>query len=79
MDHIKCTLLFSRSVSRELQREITYGTVCIFVSSVFIFVGVVASYKVEARLLLKKFRRVNGHQWDDALPGDRKAKFCSGL
>ena len=81
-DHVKDTLVVSRGVDRPLEKAITQGTVLSFVSTVFDPVGLVASYTVSARLLLKDIWKISGQSWEDELPEDIRDKILewhSGL
>ena len=81
-DHLKDILVVSRGVDRPLDKAITQRTVLSFVSSVFDPVGLVASYTIRARLLLKDIWKISGQSWDDELPEDIRDKFLewhSGL
>ena len=59
-DHVKDTLVVSRGVDRPLDKPITQQTVLSFVSSVVDPVGLVAPYKLRARLLLKDIWKISG-------------------
>ena len=69
-------------VKDPLDKTITQHTVLSFVSSVFDPIGLVASYAVKARLLLKDIWRISVLKWDDDLPEEIKKQFLewhSGL
>ena len=57
-DHFKDTVGFSRGVDRSLDKTITQRTVLNFKSSLFDSVGLVATYTIRARLLLKSLAKV---------------------
>ena len=60
LDHVKDTLVVSRSKNRPLDKAVTQRTVLNFVSSVFDPVGLVAPYTVRARLLLRDICKISG-------------------
>ena len=61
-------IVVNRGTSRDRNRTLTQRVVPSLVSFLYDSIGLVASYTVTARLLVKEFRRVSGQQWDDKLP-----------
>ena len=69
------TLVVSRGTTPDLNRPITQRIVLSLVSAVYDPIGLVASYTVTARLLLKDVWRLSGQQWDNNLPDDVSENF----
>ena len=78
-DHTNDTLVVSRGTSCAITKSLKQCLVLSLVSKVFDPIGLVASFTVGARLLLKDIWRVTGEQWDDELPQDMVQRFlvCS--
>ena len=74
-DHTNDTLVVSRGTSCAINKSLTQRLVLSLVSKVFDPIGLVASFTVGARLLLKDIWRVTGQQWDYELPQDMVQRF----
>ena len=68
-------LVVSRGTNPDIKPTVTQRVVLSLVSSVYNPNGLLASYTVKARLLLKDIWRLCGQQWDDNLPPDFVTKF----
>ena len=65
----------SRGTSSTVTKSLTQRLVLSLVSKVFDPIGLVASFTVGARLLLKDIWRVSGQRWDEELPKDTVETF----
>ena len=74
-DHTNDTLVVSRGTSCAITKSLTQRLVLSLVSKVFDPIGLVASFTVGARLLLKDIWRVTRQQWDDELLQDIFQRF----
>ena len=68
-------LVASRGTTPYRNRTVTQRFVLSLVSGVCDSLGIVASYTVKARLLLKKNWRLSGQEWNDNLPDHLVDKF----
>ena len=75
MESCPDTLVVSRGTSPATNQKLTQRVVLSVVSAVYDPIGLVAPFTVQARLLLKDIRRLNGQQWDDDLPNEIVTKF----
>ena len=69
-DHNNDTLVVSRGTDSNITQSLTQRLVLSLVSKVCDPIGLVASFTVGARLILKEILRVNEQSWDDELPKD---------
>ena len=76
-DHNNDTLVVSRGANSTITRNSTQRLVLSLVSKVYDPIGLVASFTVGARLILKNIWRVNGQSWDDELPKDIVDRFLA--
>ena len=74
-NHSRDTLVVSRGTTPDLNQPLTQRVVLSLVSAVYDPIGLVASYTVTARLLLKDFWRLSGQQGDNNLPENVCKKF----
>ena len=77
-DHVNDTLLEAkRGTKCDSLKAVTQRLVLSVVSKVFEPIGLVATFTVKTRLLLKDVWRVHGQSWDDALPREMVEQFSS--
>ena len=76
-DHNKDTLVESCSTSCAVIKSFTQRLVLILVSKVFDPIGLVASFTVGARLLLKDIWCVTRQHWDDEQSQDEVQRFLA--
>ena len=62
------TLVVSLEMNHQMDRKITQWVVLTLVSTVYVPIGLVESYTINTRLLVKGICRLSGQQWDDVLP-----------
>ena len=74
-DHNNDTLVVSRGASSTVTKSLTQRLLLSLVSKVFDIIGLVATFKVIARLLFRDIWRVNGQHWDEELPKDIVGKI----
>ena len=69
-DHNNDTLFVSRGTSSALTKSLTQRFILSLGPMVFHPIGLVATFTVDARLLLKGIWRISGQHWDEELPKD---------
>ena len=67
-DHINDTLVLSRDTSCAIAKSLTPRLALSFVSKVFDPIGLVATFTVDARLLIRDTWRVTEQLWDNEFP-----------
>ena len=76
-NHELDTLIVSRGTRKPVKEPITQRTILSCLASVFDPIGLVASYTIKARLILKGLWRTSGQNWDTPLPTGMAEEFVS--
>ena len=74
-DHRKVTLVVSRNTKCDKNNNVTQRLVLSLVAKLFEPIGLVPTFTVTARLLLKNIWRLSGQNWDNTLPIEMMNRF----